>query len=279
LLFKSFKVNSPYCYNCHLGLEYPLCRLKCLESVEIILKKYHRKITALIIEPMVYAAAGMLVQPPGFLKNIERLCRKYNCLLICDEVATGFGRTGKMFACEKEKVSPDILCLAKGITGGYLPLAATLTTQEIFNGFLGEYQDKKTFFHGHTYTGNPLACRAAIANLEIFQKEKVLEKLQPKIKQLQKGLNHFSNLEHVGEIRRCGFMVGIELVKDKKNKRPYPWGDKIGIKICQLARQYGIILRPLGNVIVLMPSLSISSEELNQLLGATYRAIKIITEK
>lgn len=279
LLFKSFKVNSPYCYRCHLDLSYPACRLKCLEETEKILKRHHQDIAGLVIEPMVYAAAGILTQPPGFLKKVERLCKKYNVLLICDEVATGFGRTGRMFACKKERVSPDILCLAKGITAGYLPLAATLTTQEIFNRFLGEYKDKKTFFHGHTYTGNPLACSVAIASLEIFKKEKVLSRLQSKIKELQKGLKRFLNLAHVGEVRQCGFMVGIELVKDKKSKIPYRWEDKIGIKVCQKVRRYGIILRPLGNVIVLMPPLSISTEELKHLLTATFLSIETVTGK
>jgi adenosylmethionine---8-amino-7-oxononanoate aminotransferase len=278
LLFKSFKVNSPYCYRCHLGLSYPACKLKCLDETGKILEKHHREIAGLIIEPMVYAAAGMLTQPPGFLKGIEALCRKYGVLLICDEVATGFGRTGKMFACEKEKVRPDILCLAKGITAGYLPLAATLTTEEIFEGFLGKYQEQKTFFHGHTYTGNPLACSVAIANLEIFQKEKVLQKLQDKILRMKNGLRHFNELRHVGEIRQCGFMAGIELVKDKTSKLPYDWEDRVGIKVCQEARKYGLILRPLGNVIVLMPPLSISNEELSRLLDITCRSIKIITE-
>ncbi|MDP3143457.1 MAG: adenosylmethionine--8-amino-7-oxononanoate transaminase [Candidatus Omnitrophota bacterium] len=278
LLFKSFKVSSPYCYRCHLDLKYPACGLKCLEETERILKKHHQDIAGLIIEPMVYAAAGILTQPPGFLKKVERLCKKYNVLLICDEVATGFGRTGKMFACEKERVGPDILCLAKGITAGYLPLAATLTTQKIFDGFLGEYKDKKAFFHGHTYTGNPLACSVAIASLEIFKKEKVLSRLQSKIKELQKGLKRFINLAHVGEVRHCGFMAGIELVKDKKSKISYRFEDKIGIKVYREARKYGIILRPLGNVIVLMPPLSISLEELNQLLKTTYQAIKMVTE-
>jgi len=278
LLFNSFKVNSPYCYRCHLGLALPECKLKCIEDTERILKKHHRQIAGLIIEPAIYAAAGMLIQPRGFLKNIERLCRKYRVLLICDEVATGFGRTGKMFACESEDIKPDILCLAKGISGGYLPLAATLATEEIFNGFLGEYKDKKTFFHGHTYTGNPLACSVAIASLEVFKKERVLQRLQPQISHIKKRLEEFRRLKHVGEIRQRGFMAGIELVRDKKTRLSYNWADKIGVRVCREAREYGVLLRPLGDVVVLMPPLSITKEEINKLLGVAYRSIKKVTE-
>ncbi|MEK6567768.1 MAG: aminotransferase class III-fold pyridoxal phosphate-dependent enzyme, partial [Candidatus Omnitrophota bacterium] len=218
----------------------------------------------------------MLVWPPGIYKEMSRLCKEHNVLLIADEGAVGFGRTGKMFASEWEGVSPDIFCLAKGITGGYLPLAATMTTQKIFDAFLGEYKEQKTFFHGHTYTGNPLACSAALANLELFRKEKTLEKLKPKIKFLKEELKKFKILGQVGDIRQKGFMVGIELVKDKAAKEPFAWEERIGIKVCQKARECGAILRPLGNVIVLMPPLSISKEELKQLVDAAYKAVKAV---
>jgi adenosylmethionine-8-amino-7-oxononanoate aminotransferase len=183
-----------------------------------------------------------------------------------DEVATGFGRTGKMFACQHEGVTPDLMCVAKGLTGGYLPLAATLTTKKVFDGFLFDYQAYKTFFHGHTYTGNPIACAAALANLEVFKKERSLARLVPKIKFLAAQLKMFYNLPSVQEIRQCGFMVGIEL----KGKTE----DRLGAKVCQEIRKYGVILRPLGNVIVIMPPLSISRAELDYLLAATYRSIK-----
>lgn len=276
LLFDSYRADSPYCYRCKRGKIYPLCSFECLGGLKEILECGHSSICALIVEPLVQAAAGMLVWPEGVYKRMSKLCKKYNILLIADEVAVGMGRTGTMFASGMEGVSPDILCLAKGLTAGYLPLAATLTTQKIFNAFLGDYKEQKTFFHGHTYSGNPLACAAALANLGLFKKDKVLLKLQPKIKFLKKELGKFKELEHVGDIRQKGFMAGIELARDKKSKEPYPWEEKMGIKVCQKAREYGVILRPLGNVIVLMPALTISKEELKHLLEATYKAIKLV---
>jgi adenosylmethionine-8-amino-7-oxononanoate transaminase/dethiobiotin synthase len=277
LLFESISVAAPFCYRCPQSKTYPSCQLQCLEELEDCLERESGSVAGLIVEPMVQAAAGMIVWPKGVLKRMRQLCSLNNVLLIVDEVATGFGRTGRMFACEHEEVSPDIICLAKGITAGYLPLAATVTTEKIYNAFLGEYGEQKTFFHGHTYTGNALGCAAALANLEIFKKEKTLEKLQPKIKIMRQGLNKFRRLEHVGDIRQKGFMVGIELVKDKPEKGEYPWEDKIGIKVCQRVRRDGIILRPLGNVIVLMPPLSITASELKFLLEKTYKAIRQVT--
>ncbi len=229
----------------------------------------------MIMEPLVQAAGGMIVAPRGYLRRVRELCTQYNILLIADEVATGFGRTGKMFACEHEKVSPDIICLAKGITGGYLPLAATLTTEKVYRAFRGDYSEKKTFFHGHTYTGNPLASAAALANLKLFKRKQILGKLQPKIKLLEERLAEFSKLSQVGNIRQCGFMTGIELVKDKKTREPYPWEERIGIKVMREARKRGVIIRPLGNVIVIMPPLSISMLELNRLCDIIYESIKI----
>ena len=273
LLFDSYRAESPYCYRCPRDKRYPLCNFECLDKLKEILKEHSDAIAALIVEPLVQAAAGILVWPQGIYKEMARLCRKSNVLLIADEVAVGFGRTGSMFASEQEEVTPDILCLAKGITAGYLPLAVTLTTRKIFDGFLGEYKEKKTFFHGHTYTGNPLACAAALANLELFKKEKTLEKLQPKIQFLKNELEKFKKLKNAGDIRQKGLIAGIELVKDKQSKQPYPWEEKMGIRVCQKVREYGVLLRPLGNVIVLIPPLAISKDELKQLLEATYKAI------
>jgi adenosylmethionine-8-amino-7-oxononanoate aminotransferase len=279
LLFDTYKIESPYCYRCSFNKTYPECNLECADYAEEMIKKYADTTAALIIEPIVQGAAGMLVAPDGYLKKIRAICTKYNILMIADEVATGFGRTGKMFACEHEGVSPDIMAVAKGITGGYLPLAATLTTKEVYNAFYGEYKDLKAFFHGHTYTGNPLACAAAIANTALFKKERTLQKLQPKIKYLTKRLKEFESLKHVGDIRQKGFMVGIELVKGRETKMPYQLEEKIGIKVIKEARKQGLIIRPLGNVIVLMPPLSIKPDELKKMLDVVYVCIKEVTGK
>lgn len=277
LLFSTLKVPAPYCYRCHLNLVYPSCKMKCTEELEKTVSLHQKETCALIIEPLVQGAAGMIMQPPGFLKKVRALCTKYNILMIADEVATGFGRCGKMFAVEEENVSPDILCLAKSLTGGYLPLAATLVTEEIYSAFLGNYSEKKTFFHGHTYTGNQLACAAAISSLKIFKKEKVLKNLLPKIDYLKEGLQKFKGLKNVGDIRQRGLIVGIELVKDKKTKKPYPFEEKIGIKVMEMAREHKVILRPLGNVIVLFPPLCITKKELKILLEVTYLSIEEAT--
>ncbi|MDD5043954.1 MAG: adenosylmethionine--8-amino-7-oxononanoate transaminase [Candidatus Omnitrophica bacterium] len=278
LLFDAYKADSPYCYRCPKDKHYPGCKFECLEKLERLLWMHNRQIAGLIVEPIVQAAGGMIVWPAGILRRMEELCRKYNILLILDEVATGFGRTGKMFASEHEKVRPDLVCISKGLTAGYLAMAATLAREEIYNAFLGDYKEQKTFFHGHSYTGNPLASAAAIANLAIFKKEKVLTNLQPKIEYLKQSLKRFNTLTHVGDIRQKGFMAGIELVKDKTNKTPYPWEDKIGIRVCQEARKHALILRPLGNVIVLMPPLAITLPELEKLTEVTYNCIKEITQ-
>ncbi len=278
LLFRSYKAPSPYCYRCELSKKYPSCKLFCLKKMEEIMMQYHEEIAGLIIEPIVQGAGGMIISPLGYLRGVRKLCNRYNILMIADEVATGFGRTGKMFACEHENVNPDILCLAKGITGGYLPLAATITTEKIYNAFLGEFKDLKTFFHGHTYTGNQLACAVALANFEIFRKEKTLQKMQKKIEMLKKELSNIGDFPHVGDIRQKGFMVGIELVKNKKTKEPYLIEEKIGWRVCYRARKRGLIIRPLGNIIVLMPPLSISPRELKRLVHITAEAIRKATK-
>ena len=278
LLFQTRKIESPHCYRCAYGLTYPECHKTCLMYAERTIQKYASVTAALIIEPLVQGAAGMLIQPPGYLKRIRELCTNNNILMIADEVATGFGRTGTMFACEHEQVAPDILCTAKGLSGGYLPLAATLTTEEIHRQFLGEYEEFRTFFHGHTYTGNPLACAAAIANIDLFKKERILARLQPKIAYLKKELARFSELKHAGDIRQKGFMVGVELVKDRTMRTPYPVENKIGAGVTLECRKRGLIIRPLGNVLVLMPPLSISLQELKQMVQIVFTSIKVVTE-
>lgn len=277
LLFKTYKAPSPYCYRCDFALIYPDCKLHCLGKMEDLFKEKSDSIAAVIIEPLVQAAGGMIVSPQGYLKGVRELCAKYNVLLIADEVATGFGRTGRMFACEHEGVLPDIICLSKGLTGGYLPLAATVATDEVYNAFLGEFSELKTFFHGHSYTGNPLACAAALACLDIFEKEKTIETLSPKIALLESALSDISRLDHVGNVRNKGLMAGIELVKDKSSKEAYPWEEKMGWRVAGYARQKGVFIRPLGNVIVIMPPLAISLENLEQMLKVIKEGINTVS--
>lgn len=269
LLFEAHPLPAPYTL---------AEKTAALKEVQRIIEGRHHEVAGLIMEPLIQGASGMLVYPPGFTRDVWELCRANDVLFIADEVATAFGRTGKMFACEHEKVSPDLLAVAKGLTGGYLPLAATLTTPEIFDAFLGSVDQKRTFFHGHTYTGNPLGCAAALASLEIFEKERVLERLQPKIAFLEAGLRKLRSLRHVGEIRQVGFMVGIELFDDVTSRRPYAVAKRIGHQVTSEARGHGVIVRPLGDVIVLMPPLSVTEDEINLLLDAVYLAIKTVTE-
>jgi adenosylmethionine-8-amino-7-oxononanoate aminotransferase len=278
LLFHAYKAESPYCYRCPWGRSYPSCSLECLGRLEALMKAHAHEVCALVIEPLVQGAAGMLIQPPAYLKGVRELCTRYDILMIADEVAVGFGKTGRMFACDHEGVLPDMMALAKGISGGYLPLAATLTTEEIYQGFLGRYEEFKTFFHGHTYTGNPLACAAALANLEIFAEERVVERLQKRISRLAERLDSFRSLRHVGDIRQKGIMVGMELVADPVTKRPFEAKEKIGHRVILEARRLGLIIRPLGNVIVLMPPLSISSAEIDKLCDITFASIQAVTE-
>jgi adenosylmethionine-8-amino-7-oxononanoate aminotransferase len=277
LLFPTLSAEPPYCYRCPLKLTYPSCQMACIEPIELILKEHHRALAGFIIEPVVQAAAGMVVAPPGYLKRIRDLCTQYNVLLIADEVATGFGRTGTMFACQQEGVTPDMMAISKGLTGGYMPLAATLTTEEIYQAFLGKYDEFKTFFHGHSYTGNPLGCAVALANLEVFRRDQPLKKLRPKIADLKKLLQPLAKLGHVGEIRQRGFMVGIELVKDKATHEPYPIESRIGHRVALEARRRGLLIRPLGNVIVLMPPLCTTLPQLRRVVGIIHRAVGIAT--
>ena len=232
-----------------------------------LLRRHGETVAAVIVEPLVHGAAGMLMQPPGYLRAVRALCNEHGALLICDEVATGFGRTGMMFACEHERIAPDLLCVGKGLTGGYLPLAATLTTERVYEGFLGRAEEQRTFFHGHTYTGNPLACAAAIATIQTFERERTLELLQPKIELLQRRLaRQVAGLPGVAEVRQRGFMVGIELHEHRPEQR-------IGHRVMLAARREGAIIRPLGDVVVLMPPLTISEADLCRLVAITASAI------
>ncbi|MEX0993220.1 MAG: adenosylmethionine--8-amino-7-oxononanoate transaminase [Solirubrobacterales bacterium] len=237
-------------------------------------------VAAVIVEPLVQGAAGMQLQPRGYVRSVRELCDSCGTLLICDEVATGFGRTGTMFACEQEDVVPDFLCVAKGLTGGYLPLAATLTTERVFQGFLGRYDEFRSFFHGHTYTGNPLACAAALASLDVFEQERTLERLQSKIELLDQLLHErIAPLAHVAEVRQRGFMCGVELMAAPRRAEPFGPAANVGHRVTLEARARGAIVRPLGDVIVLMPPLSIDEPTLETLVDITASSIVAATER
>ena len=239
-------------------------------DLERLLDAHGDEVAAVIVEPLVQGAAGILLHPPGYLRDVRDLCDRHGVLLICDEVAVGFGRTGRMFACEHEGVSPDFLCLAKGITGGYLPLAATLTSERIYEGFLGRFEEFRAFFHGHTYTGNPLACAAALASLEVFEEERTLDHLQAKIALLEELLAPVAALPGVAEVRQRGFMCGIELAGFALDQR-------VGHRVTIEARARGAIVRPLGDVVILMPPLNIAAAELTRLVEIVGAAIATVT--
>jgi adenosylmethionine-8-amino-7-oxononanoate aminotransferase len=272
LLFETLYAPAPHPYR--FDGTRKECVLHSLDRIEQLLKEHQDQIVAVVVEPLVQGAAGIIVHPTGFLAGVRHLTKKYGVFLIADEVATGFGRTGKMFACEIENVQPDIMCLGKGITGGYLPLAATLTTQEIFDGFLGSVAENKTFYHGHTYTGNALACAAAIASLELFEQNKVIESLPAKIRMIRKYLEEIAALPFVGDTRQCGLMAAVEIVKDKTAKESFPAEKTIGARLCASVRPDGVMLRPLGDCIIIMPPVAIGVDLLETLMQTIHQAIE-----
>jgi len=274
LLFDVLRTPAPDTYRLPEGVRAEDACGHYLAAMDRLLATHHERIAAVVIEPLVQAAAGMIMHPSGYLRGLRELTRRWDVLLIADEVAVGFGRTGTMFACQQEDVTPDLLCLAKGMTAGYLPLAATLATDEIWRAFLGTFAECRTFFHGHTYGGNPLGAAVALASLDIFAEEKTLERLRPKIERLAEHLASIARLPHVGDVRQRGMIAAIELVREKPTKQPYPWEERRGMRVCELARADGVLLRPLGNVIVVMPPLAITLEELDRICMAVERGIE-----
>lgn len=272
MLFKTLKVKSPH--------GYPSRRVSnerwladCVQEAEAVFRKYGSRLAAVHMEPLIEGAGGMLAHPWGYLKAVRRLCDRYDVLLILDEVATGFGRTGTMFACEQEGVRPDLLCVAKNLTGGYLPVAATLATERVYRAFLGTFESGRTFYHGHTFTGNQLGCAAALANLKLMEKPGFLGGIQDKSRILRDLLEPLTAHPHVSDIRLRGLMGGIELVGNKKTGKPYPYHLKMGYRVCAEAKKRGVLLRPLGNVVVLMPPLAISRRDLMRLIEVLSRSI------
>ncbi len=278
LLFETLRVAAPDMYRLPPGVDRANALAHYLAQLERVLAEHHQRIAAMVIEPLVQAAAGMIVHAPGYLRGVRELTRRYDVLLIADEVAVGMGRTGRMFACEQEGVSPDLLCVAKGLTGGYLPLAATLASDEIWQAFLGSYAEGKTFFHGHTYGGNPLGAAVALATLDVFDEEQTLARLPEKAARLAQHLERIAHRPQVGDVRQCGLIGAVELVRKRATKEPYPWTERRGQRVCDHARGLGVLLRPLGNVLVIMPPLAVTLDELDQICAALEQGIVAATE-
>ncbi len=274
LLFPTVRAPSPYCYRCPLAKDRATCGIACVAELERLVEEHAEELAAVVIEPLVQGAAGMITAPPGFLRRVRDVTRAHDVLLIADEVAVGFGRTGSLFACTQEDVAPDFLCLAKGLTGGYLPLAATLTTEEVFAAFLGRPEEGRTFYHGHTYTGNPLGAAVALASLDLLQ-ERVLPALPEKVERLRRHLERMAHLLCVGEVRQRGLMAGIELVRDRASRQPFPAEFRAGARVCRMARERGVLLRPLGDVVVVMPPLAVEADLLDQVCEVLYGCLEI----
>lgn len=277
ILFSALRIDPPHVFRFYRGLSADDALAAALEQARSELRAHREELVGLFVEPLMQGAAGMWSHPVAYLRGLREITRELDILLVCDEVATGFGRTGTMFACEQAGISPDLMCVAKGLTGGYLPLAATLATEEVFAAFLGRYEERKTFFHGHTYTGNALACAAALANLDVFDTERVIERLQPRIARLAGALEReIAPLASVAEIRRVGLMTGIELMKDPRARLSFDPGLRIGHRVIREARARGVIIRPLGDIVVLMPPLSITEAEIDRLIGVTRESIAAV---
>lgn len=279
LLFPTLRVPAPVAYRTPANFDAEGWLEHCEREMERMIADHAERIVAVVIEPLVQGAAGMLVHPPGYLRRVREWTRKHDVLLIADEVAVGCGRTGTFFASEQEDIVPDLLCLAKGITGGYLPLAATLATDEVFAAFLDEPAAGKTFFHGHTYTGNPLGCAAAIATLDLFDRNQVLANVRTNESILRERLSEWADWPNVGQIRQKGVMVGVELVADRDSKEAYPPAERRGHQVTLAARQRGAIIRPLGDVIVLMPAPAMPARLVHQLCDIAGAAIHEVTQR
>jgi len=270
-------VNSPYCYRCPYGKSHPSCGLSCAVEMEQLVEKYRHELAAFIIEPMVQCPGGIITAPYGYLRRVREACDRFGVLLIADEVATGFGRTGRMFACEHEDVQPDLMCLSKSLAAGILPLAATLATQKVFDAFLGDFEEQKTFYHGHTFTGHPTACAVALESLRLFRNKKLLAQVEGKAQHMRDELVRFENLPHVGDVRQIGTIVGVELVENRETREPFDPQLRTGHQVILEARRRGLIVRPLGDIVVLFPILASRNSELKRMADILYESIAAVT--
>jgi adenosylmethionine-8-amino-7-oxononanoate aminotransferase len=271
---KHHSAHSPYCYRCPVKKQAATCGAECMDSLAKLLRERHKKIAACIFEPMLQGAAVMRVYPAKVLKRIFSLCKKYGVLTIADEVATGFGRTGRLFACEHAGVVPDIMCLAKGLTAGYLPMAVTAAQEHVFEEFKGSYGSDRILFHGHSFTGNPLAASAACASMELVKKLDIPASLKPVIAHFQKGLKKFSRYDVVGDVRHIGMVGAIEFVRDRKSKAPFPHADRFTFTLARRALERGLLVRPLGEVLYFMPALTITAEQIDNMFALLHESIK-----
>ncbi len=296
LTFDSFRIPAPYCYRCPSGCTPPTplscsprqekkgafaqlnCNLECLDPLKNLLSEKGSAITAMILEPLMIGAGGVIIYPVEYLQALFALCREHGVHVILDEVATGFGRTGTMFALEQAGVTPDFLCLSKGLTGGYLPLAVTMTTEEIYSEFYADYSEGRTFFHGHTFTANPLGCAAALGSAKVFRDEDVISNLTPRIAALQQGKECFKDLKHAGDVRGMGMAAAVEIVEDKSNKRPFDADKRVGWQVYLKGLENGLILRPLGDVIYLFPPLCTTVEQIEDIIHKTEKTLSQVFE-
>jgi adenosylmethionine-8-amino-7-oxononanoate aminotransferase len=277
LLMETFTVPSPDCYHRDPGESCHDYSVRQFEKMELLLATRADEICAVIIEPLVQCAGNMRMYDPVYLSLLRKACDRYNIHLIADEIATGFGRTGTLFACEQAGISPDFMCLSKGLTGGYLPLSVVLTGNSVYDCFYHDYRQQKAFLHSHSYTGNPLGCSAALATLDIFRDDNVIEKNRLLAAAMQTATAHLADHPHVGEVRQTGMIVAVELCKDRSGRTPYPWEERRGLRVYQHALEKGVLLRPLGNVIYMMPPYVISPDEINHAAGVASEGIDLAT--
>ena len=279
MLPETIRLTPPHVWRWRDWLSEAEALERAIDQATHLLSEHADDLAAVVVEPVMQGAVGMWPQPHGYLRALRKLTAEHEILLVCDEVATGFGRTGTMFACQQEEVSPDLMCLAKGLTAGYLPLAATLATEQVYSAFLGPPAEGRTFFYGHTYTGNPIGCAVALASLDLFDTDRVIEGLGDKVDRLTTRLTEaIAPLTHVADVRQRGLMIGIELARDAETRAPYPAADRIGARVAVAARACDVIVRPLGDVMVLMPPLSVRLDEIDRLVAAVRDAIVTVTE-
>lgn len=275
LLMDVFTAPSPDCYYREAGESWEAYSLRQFEAMEKLLKKHHHEVCAVIVEPLIQCAGNMRMYHPIYLQKLRQACDRYNVHLIADEIATGFGRTGTMFACEQANITPDFMCLSKGLTGGYLPLSAVLTNEHIYQAFYDDYNNRKTFLHSHSFTGNPLGCAAALATLDIFKTDNIIEKNKVLAKHMGQAAAHLNDHPNVAEVRQCGMVLAIEMIKNKATREEFPWQERRGLRVYEYALSQGALLRPLGNVVYFMPPYVITEEQIDALFAIAGRGIDI----